>query len=74
MINHRGTCEDPDCGRVWRENCEHCLREVTDRHRAETGHPVHLTITADGENGWELRNLTARSHHGLRSLPRRRVF
>ena len=62
MIRHRGTCEADGCGRIWRENCADCLREVTDRHRAETGHPVHLHITADDDGGWELRDLARRAH------------
>lgn len=74
MIRHRASCGNPDCGRVWRENCADCLTEVADRHRAETGHTVLLTITADDENGWELRNLTARSRRALRALPQIRRF
>lgn len=62
---HRGICQDPECGRVWRENCEDCLREVTKRHTAQTGHPVHLAITADGEGTWGLRDLTRRAHRSL---------
>lgn len=74
MTKHRGTCQEPGCGRVWRENCADCLTEVTDRHAAETGHRVHLSICADDESPWELRRLTAMSHRGLRSLPRVRRF
>lgn len=73
MIRHRGTCEHPDCGRVWRENCEHCLTEVTDKHCAETGHTVHLSICTD-ESPWEIRKLTTMAHRSMRALPRRRTF
>lgn len=67
MIRHRGTCEADDCVWVRRENCEHCLRELADKHKAETGHTVHLTITADpDESGWELRQLARRTHQVLR--------
>ena len=65
MTRHRGTCEHPDCGRVWRENCEDCLREVTDNHRAETGHAVHLQTTADDTPMWELRQMTRLAHRVL---------
>ena len=61
MTRHRGTCEDPGCGRVWRENCEHCLTEVATKHRAETGHTVALAITPDDVPMWELRRQTARA-------------
>lgn len=45
--NHRASCEQTGCSWVRRENCADCLRDVADAHRAETGHPVHLTITSD---------------------------
>jgi hypothetical protein len=57
MIRHRGTCEADNCGRVWRENCEHCLTEVASRHTAQTGHPVHLQITPEKVSSWELQGL-----------------
>ena len=58
MIRHRGTCEADGCHRVWRENCEDCLMDVVRRHTAQTGHPVHVHISADDTGGWELRDLT----------------
>lgn len=69
-MNHRGSCDQTGCGRVWRENCEHCLREVTDRHTAETGHRVHLAITPDGEPLWELRRMTRQARQVLLSPTR----
>lgn len=68
MIRHRATCEDPDCGRVWRENCADCLRDVADRHRAETGHPIHLLVTSDDDGGeppWRMLRLTRQAHQSL---------
>lgn len=72
MTKHRGTCQEPGCGRIWRENCEDCLREHTDRHRAETGHPVHLQITTDDTSVWELRDMTRRAHRVLYPTRNRR--
>lgn len=57
-MNHRGSCEQDGCSRVWRENCEDCLTEVTARHTAATGHRVHLAVSPDGEPLWELRRMT----------------
>lgn len=57
-INHRGTCTAEGCGRIWRENCEDCLEEVTARHTAETGHQVHLDISDPDAPSWGLRGLT----------------
>jgi hypothetical protein len=56
MTRHRGTCEAPGCGRIWRENCVDCLTEVTDRHRTETGHAVGLAITPDDVPMWKIRD------------------
>ena len=61
---HRVTCAP--CGtdgrvKIWRENCADCATERAERHRAETGHPVELTITT--ERTWEdLRNMTGLAH------------
>lgn len=74
MIRHRGTCEADGCGRVWRENCEDCLTEVTSQHTADTGHPVHLQISTQGESGWELRDLTRLAHRRLAPLATKRVL
>ncbi len=65
MIRHRGTCEAPGCGRVWRENCEDCLREVTNRHRSETGHPVGLSITTEEASNWEVLRLARQARRLL---------
>lgn len=69
-MNHRGSCEQDGCGRVWRENCEDCLREVTAGHTAETGHRVHLAVSADGEPLWELRRMTRQARQVLLSPSR----
>lgn len=61
MTRHRGVCTADGCGRVWRENCEDCLQDVTAKHTAETGHAVHLEITSSDSSGWELRDLTRRA-------------
>lgn len=65
MTRHRGTCEDPGCGRIWRENCEDCLTEVAAAHRTETGHTVALAITPEDVPFWELRHRTARARQVL---------
>jgi hypothetical protein len=65
VIRHRGTCEHPDCGRAWRENCEDCLREVTERHTAETGHPVGLSITSEESSNWEVLRLAQQARRLL---------
>lgn len=70
MTRHRGTCEAPDCGRVWRENCEDCLTEVTRRHRDETGHTVALAITPDDVPMWKIREQTTRARLVLLSPKR----
>lgn len=67
---HRATCQDPDCGRVWREDCAECAQDMADKHRRETGHPVHLAIIPDGPTTWELREMTRRAHRML-FAPRR---
>ena len=61
MTKHRVTCEYPDCGQVWREDCKDCAQDMADKHRAETGHPVHLSITADDVPMWELQAMTRRA-------------
>ena len=65
MTRHRGTCEAPGCGRVWRENCGDCLTEVASRHQAETGHTVALAIVADDTPIWELRQRISRAREVL---------
>lgn len=65
MTKHRVTCEYPDCGRVWRENCADCAQDMADKHRRETGHPVALSITAAVEPVWELRRGLRRAHQML---------
>ncbi len=65
VFRHRGTCEAPDCGRFWRENCEHCLREVTDRHRTETGHPVGLSVTTEEDSNREVLRLARQARRLL---------
>ena len=68
MIRHRATCEEPNCGRSWRENCADCLHDVADRHRAETGHPVHMLVTSDYDGEHPPRRmlrLTRQAHQSL---------
>jgi hypothetical protein len=62
VTKHRVTCEEPVCGRVWRENCADCAQDAADRHRRETGHPVGLQIS-DPEPGWKrLQEMTGLAH------------
>lgn len=65
MIRHRATCEADGCGWVRRENCEDCLMEVTRRHTATTGHPVHLTITTDDEVSRNILTMASRARRML---------
>ena len=69
-MNHRGSCEQDGCSRVWRENCEDCLTEVTRRHRDETGHTVALAITPDDVPMWKIREQTTRARLVLLSPKR----
>ena len=66
---HRAECADPDCARVWRENCTDCLAEVTAAHTAATGHLVTTRITTPAALG-DLPRLARRV--GLRPLVYRR--
>lgn len=62
MTKHRVTCDEPSCGRVWRENCDECAQDVADRHRRETGHSVSLQIS-DSTPGWKkLQEMTGLAH------------
>ena len=59
--NHRAVCAADGCGWVRRENCADCARDMADRHRRETGHPVETVITAGGT--WsDLRKVTGLAH------------
>ena len=61
MHDHRATCQDPDCGRVWRENCPECARDTAARHRRETGHDVLLQLSS-APNWQKLQEMTGLAH------------
>lgn len=71
MINHRVECEDPGCGRVWRENCADCARETAAAHRRRTGHRVGLVIT-QAQTWQEVREMTGMAHRMLMLRGRRK--
>lgn len=74
MSVHRVTCVDcieDGSSKIWRENCEECATERAEKHRAETGHEVHLAITTNTGSMWELREMTRRAHMVLISPKRK---
>jgi len=70
VTKHRVTCDDPECRRVWRENCADCAQDMADKHRRETGHPV--TVALGSEMDWQtLKEMTGLAHPVLLGMKRR---
>lgn len=71
MTKHRVTCSDPDCRRVWRENCADCAQDMADKHRRETGHDVRVQIGSD--SSWEsIKEMTGLAHPVMLRMTKKR--